>query len=778
MSAPKTPLSTEEQRTELVSVVLRLVKEWQKVLDLGPNAPRAALQYFSTRSTELAASARKLGLGGIAHHLEGARVASEAPIDVHEAGAALENVREISLQVRDEVGDSARRRIDREAAPSAPAVSGSGGGGVAPPRFLTGSASNASANQPMPVAPPPPVPGPLASGADATLASAKNRFEAAPNAPEPARQAVGARLNMQVRTMLGLRAFGRSKERAKVNEPPPGPSLLGLGSKRPERVGPSNPPPLLSSPLPPLRHAESAPSPRGEPYESRERPRERDHERERSGRPPRRSEPLPREANRRPTGRNPRDRARTPALGYWLLGFAAIGLAIVFVVAFVLLRRSPAEVATTPAPSASVAQGTSAEATPAALASAMPRSRLLSDDEQFQSLLSQVHGHGGKESPELRGLLDEQAAVQSRLLKAGKCEGAACADFDKARGLLVATPSKPVSHRRRPTEPGVAPTWAGGLRMPEGLPVEDDPLVKRYFQQYAENRVGRETLQSMLFRCGSYRDLIRSTLIRYDVPEGVLGLVLVESGCEPMARSPVGALGLFQFMPDSGRSYGLRIIDNVLDERLSQTKSTEAGVRFLSDLYAKLKSWDLVFASYNLGPFGLLARLHKAGDDVGFWDLVDADMLPDETAQYVPRIEALALILANLQHLKFAGLQMRSPEDTSDLEVPSGTRLGLIARAASMSFDDLRRLNRDILADRTPNVPSGRFVVQVPATVVEQARETLGDLIRSKDDEDMCVPPSFDWGRQRFTPEMVDACRKRLSEVSTVPATPVEPAAP
>jgi membrane-bound lytic murein transglycosylase D len=279
----------------------------------------------------------------------------------------------------------------------------------------------------------------------------------------------------------------------------------------------------------------------------------------------------------------------------------------------------------------------------------------------------------------------------------------------------------------------------------------------------------------MLFRCGAYRDLIRATFIRYDVPEAVMALVLVESGCEPMARSPVGALGLFQLMPDTGRGYGLRIQENVLDERISPTKSTEAGVRFLSDLYAKLGSWDLAFAAYNMGPFGLLARVQRAGGDVGFWDLLDADLLPDETAQYVPRIQALALILSNLQRLRFAGLQMRAPEDTSELEVPSGTRLGLIARAASTSLDLVRRLNRDILGDRVPAVPSGRFVVQVPASVVEQARESLGDLVRSRNEEDLCVPSSFDWGRSRFTPEMAEACKKKLADLDPEPGSAAPP---
>jgi hypothetical protein len=180
-------------------------------------------------------------------------------------------------------------------------------------------------------------------------------------------------------------------------------------------------------------------------------------------------------------------------------------------------------------------------------------------------------------------------------------------------------------------------------------------------------------------------------------------------------------------------------------------------------LYAKFGSWELAFAGYNMGPFGVAARITKAGGDVGFWDLVDADLLPDETAQYVPRIQALALILTNLQRLKFAALQMRSPEVTSDLEVAPGTRLGLVARAAATSLDSIRRMNRDIVGDSTPNLTGDRFAVQIPTPVVEQAREALQDLIARGDRADTCVPPSFDWGRQRFTDEMADSCQRRLA---------------
>jgi membrane-bound lytic murein transglycosylase D len=308
--------------------------------------------------------------------------------------------------------------------------------------------------------------------------------------------------------------------------------------------------------------------------------------------------------------------------------------------------------------------------------------------------------------------------------------------------------------------------------MPE-IPVEDDPRVQRRFEFYTENPLGRETFQQMLFRCGAYKDMIQSSLIRHGMPKDLLAVVFAESGCAPLAKSPMGAEGLWQFIPEAARAYRLRIIPDVVDERHSPQKSTEGAIRYLSDMYAKLGSWDLVFASYNMGPFGLMARLARVeGDDVGFWELVDAEMLPAETADYAPSIQAIALILNNLQRLKFLGTQMRAPQMTMDLAVPPGTRPTLVARAAALSLSDLRRLNLDIKGGTTPAVPN--FSVQVPKDSVWQARETLDALLKAKDETDQCAPPEFDWGRQRFTPEMEKSCSRMLAAKQAVPGA--EPA--
>jgi hypothetical protein len=441
--------------------------------------------------------------------------------------------------------------------------------------------------------------------------------------------------------------------------------------------------------------------------------------------------------------------------------FVAVGLVAFFVLSG--HRRRPTADATTPGlSSAALAAGPSARPELKAEPD-MPRERLLVDNERFASLLAQVHGHGGTESPELRALLNDQAALASKVL-AGKCKDSSptCKTMAGIRELLVGDRKQPIARRRRGSDTETTRSqWMAGLKMP-GVPVEDDPRVLRVFEFYTENPVGRETFQSMLFRCGAYRDLIQSTLIRYDLPPDLMALVFTESGCEPSAKSPVGAAGLWQFMPETGRAYHLNIIDGAIDERYSPFKSTEAGIRMLSDLRQKLGSWDLVFASYNLGPFGILARVEKAGGDVSFWDLVDADLLPDETANYAPTVEAIALILANLQRLKFAGIQIRAPQMTADLEVPGGTRLGLVARAAATSVTQLHALNLDFSGDLVPAIPGGSVAVQVPKDVVWQARDSMKELLASKDGADQCVSPSFDWGKQRFTKEMDSACQRRL----------------
>jgi membrane-bound lytic murein transglycosylase D len=381
---------------------------------------------------------------------------------------------------------------------------------------------------------------------------------------------------------------------------------------------------------------------------------------------------------------------------------------------------------------------------------------LTDEGERLRGLLAQVHGHGRTESPELADLIDEEAALLAKAVTEPCTPGSVgCRLSEQARQLVKAEalPKMPPHGRTALGD------WLSGLQLPE-IGLKDDPRVRSIVKFHTENPVGREMFQVLLFQCGAHRDLFHESLTRRGLPLDLIALVMVESGCVGDAESPVGARGLWQFMPATARAYHLRVQAGVIDERLSAAKATDAALRFLGDLYRKLGSWELALASYNMGPFGLLARLRQAGGDADYWDLVDAGRLPNETANYVPKIEAFALILANLDHFRFEAAQQKSAEASVELSVPAGTRLGLVARAAASSTIKIRELNPELMGDTAPGRSGESFSLRVPREAAPRAREALERLIAQADDADECVPHGFDWGRQRFTRTMLSRCRR------------------
>jgi hypothetical protein len=785
---------------------------WERVFGGAP-LPASQLAELVAQSPELRDRARGVGFGGVAHHLDQcSRFLSQAGvIDPDGLRSALKDLSELAWQAKQELTPDERALVERAlfqgkaaAAPAPAALSGalapppmitqypSGQrpppradpspavvAGMQPPPLLGASmiapspARDPEGFRPSPAAPLPPLAQPVAPLPPA-VAQREPSAAAKPRPVDPDLPPVSQGPKLAVRTMFGLRAFGRAPAPANPGAAPPNapdkPSVLNLrGFSEAPRPMASQPPPMLSASLPPLpgRPLQGQGAPMQPPMHPSAAPTDiqnllgriqgaSDTGRKRTGR-----------SKAKPAGRyRP---ARSSSTAYWLLGLAVLVAGVlVAIIVFVATRlRQPVDsgrsASANPTSSSARAPSLADSSQSQPAAAATPST---GGDDALRALLSKAHTRGrGEESPELKAWVDQQATMQAKLLETGKCEGsaAACSALFRQRGD-VAQGGKTITKRKSATgNGGLRSRWLAGLKMPDKFPVEDDPRVQHVFEKYTDTQVGRALFESMLFRCGSYRDRIEETLIRYELPQSLLAVVFAESGCDPLAKSPVGAEGLWQFMPEAGRAYHLHIVEEVIDERHSPPKSTEAAIHFLSDLHKKFGSWDLVFAAYNMGPYGLVARQQRAGgDDVGFWDLLDADLLPNETAQYVPIIEAFALILENLQRLKFADTQMRAPEVTADLDTPPGTRLSLIAEAAATSVNQLRLLNLDVKGDNVPNIPGQLFPVQVPKDVVWQARDKLQALTTHAEYRDQCVSAAFDWGKQRFTQEMEEECRKRF----------------
>ena len=151
--------------------------------------------------------------------------------------------------------------------------------------------------------------------------------------------------------------------------------------------------------------------------------------------------------------------------------------------------------------------------------------------------------------------------------------------------------------------------------MPEAL--QD---VKATYRAYADYPRDREELIQM----------VKALIKEEGLPEWIVRIPMVESGFNTRAVSPKGAGGLWQLMPETARSLGLRV-DSEVDERFDPVKSTKAALRLIKELYSRLKDWRLVLIAYNWGP----GNLERAGREKV---LENPSLLPEETRNYLRKV--------------------------------------------------------------------------------------------------------------------------------------------
>lgn len=164
--------------------------------------------------------------------------------------------------------------------------------------------------------------------------------------------------------------------------------------------------------------------------------------------------------------------------------------------------------------------------------------------------------------------------------------------------------------------------------------------VKQWLDLYAKRRKG---LTSRMFGLAPlYFPVFEEMLDKYNMPLEIKYLAIVESALNAQAVSPAKAVGLWQFIPGTGKMYDL---DNnyLYDARMDLYKSTEAACRFMSDLYKQFNDWELVLAAYNCGPGNVNKAIRRAGGKTRFWEIMPH--LPRETRGYVPAFIAVNYVM-------------------------------------------------------------------------------------------------------------------------------------
>ena len=221
----------------------------------------------------------------------------------------------------------------------------------------------------------------------------------------------------------------------------------------------------------------------------------------------------------------------------------------------------------------------------------------------------------------------------------------------------------------------------------------------------------RDDIQSYFTRSARYRPAIDAVLTEYHLPKALAYLPVIESGYAPTLTSRAGAHGVWQFMTETAREYGLRV-DWWIDERADPDAAARAAAAYLSDLYREFGDWSLALAAYNCGS----TRVHRALDANGartFWELYDAGALPKETRGYVPTFYATILLAADPAEY---GFQLPPPirDDTAPVTIEGPVSLKYIAQIAEMNESTLRALNPAL---KRGVVPPGRAKVRVPAAI-------------------------------------------------------------
>ncbi|MFZ5453730.1 MAG: lytic transglycosylase domain-containing protein [Thermodesulfobacteriota bacterium] len=195
-------------------------------------------------------------------------------------------------------------------------------------------------------------------------------------------------------------------------------------------------------------------------------------------------------------------------------------------------------------------------------------------------------------------------------------------------------------------------------RLPGGM-TADIPLVlngpvKSYLIAFAKS----PNFRASLARSKRYLPMIRQVFRRQGLPQDLIYLPLIESGFNPKARSPKEAVGMWQFVAETARRYGLKVNEKV-DERCDPEKSTLAAARYLEDLYHQFGCWYLAAAGYNAGEKrveGVVSR-HGTRD---FWTMAQGRLLPQETCNYVPQLIAATLIAKSPK--KYGLVPQQEPE--------------------------------------------------------------------------------------------------------------------
>lgn len=211
---------------------------------------------------------------------------------------------------------------------------------------------------------------------------------------------------------------------------------------------------------------------------------------------------------------------------------------------------------------------------------------------------------------------------------------------------------------------------------------------------------GRKHFVNYTQRAGRYAPVLSKIMADNGLPRDLIYLAMAESGFQNHARSWAKAVGPWQFMPATGKKFGLNI-DWYVDERRDPLKATIAAANYLKMLHGLFGSWELAAAGYNAGE-GKVARAIRMYRTKDFWQMSKGRYLRPETKNYVPKIMALAIIGKNLDVFGFTDIEFEKALDYEEIMVKGNADLYEVAEVLELDFEEVKRYNPEVTRWQIP----------------------------------------------------------------------------
>ncbi len=249
------------------------------------------------------------------------------------------------------------------------------------------------------------------------------------------------------------------------------------------------------------------------------------------------------------------------------------------------------------------------------------------------------------------------------------------------------------------------------------IPLHFNERVKGFIDYFTVR--DRVYTVGILNRKDYYFSIFEEYLAKYDMPDEIKYLAIVESGLRPNAISRASAVGLWQFISSTGKIYGLKS-NWYVDDRMDPYKSTDAACRHLMDLHRMFGDWELALAAYNCGPGNVRKAMRRSGYKQNFWDIYR--YLPRETRSYVPQFVAMIYTINYAEEHNLYPDQIYTIAKNDTIIVSQYMHLETLANNLNICVDELINLNPNIKRGAIPD-GAGNFALRVPAHIKDDIAE-------------------------------------------------------